>query len=385
MKLPPSSQRGSTCATRSYPTPKVTLPVDRLAELWPRRFRGARIGALLHAASIDSRLHPTLDTLEAGNGRLWSLTALFGPQHGLYGHTQENMIEWQDFVHPRLGIPVYSLYGATRKPTPSMLQDLDILLVDLQEIGVRYYTYLWTLYLCMEACQEAQIPVVVCDRPNPLGGVVVEGPILQEAYRSFVGLHPLPIRHGKTIGELSVLFRVEAFPECRLVVLPMSGWKRTYWFEDTGIPWVPPSPNIPWPQTALVYTGMALLEATNISEGRGTTRPFEFFGSPWIDPHDLCQALNAKKLPGVYFREAYFEPAFHKYAGKLCGGAQLHVLDRHSFKSFDTGIEVINTIRQLYPEQFQWRLPAYEYEYQKLPIEILLGGPKEAFFGPDPV
>jgi uncharacterized protein YbbC (DUF1343 family) len=163
----------------------------------------------------------------------------------------------------------------------------------------------------------------------------------------------------------------------------MSGWKRSYYFEDTGLPWVPPSPNMPWPLTALVYAGMALLEGTNVSEGRGTTRPFEFFGAPWVEPHRLCQALNAKGLPGVYFREAYFQPTFHKYAGELCGGAQLHVLDPEAFSSFATGLEVIRTIRGLYPEAFRWRPPPYEYEKEKLPIEILLGGPKEAFFGPD--
>ena len=225
-----------------------------------------------------------------------------------------------------------------------------------------------------------RIPAVVFDRPNPINGVTVEGPLQDPSYRSFVGLHPLPIRHGRTIGELAVQFREEAFPECELIVLPMEGWERGMWFDRTGLPWVLPSPNMPTLDTATVYAGMCLLEATNISEGRGTTRPFELFGAPWICGKDFAADLNALGLPGVYFREAYFQPTFHKYAGEICAGAQLHVVDRDCFLPFWTGVEIIRHTRARYSANFQWRPPPYEYDYGRMPIEVLIGGPVHALF-----
>ncbi len=360
----------------------VQLPVDHLSALWPRHLRGAHIGALLHPASVSSTLEHTSRILERLSGDLFQLRAFFGPQHGYLGQTQDNMIEWRGYTHPRLGIPVHSLYGEHRKPTLEMLADLDGLLVDLQDIGTRYYTFIWTLYLCIAACEEAGIPVIVLDRPNPINGVTVEGPILDPAYRSFVGLHPLPIRHGQTIGELAVLFQSEAFPRCELHVLPMEGWERTMWWSDTGLPWVLPSPNMPTPETALVYPGMCLLEATNISEGRGTTKPFELFGAPWIESTAFCEAMNATGLPGVFFREAWFQPTFHKFAGELCGGAQLHVTDRETFLPFQTAVEILNHVRSQYPEHFHWKPPPYEYEFERLPIECLIGGPVDTLFPP---
>jgi uncharacterized protein YbbC (DUF1343 family) len=220
----------------------------------------------------------------------------------------------------------------------------------------------------------------VLDRPNPLNGVTTEGPVLDPNYKSFVGMHPLPVRHGRTIGELAQQFRDEAFPKCELSVLPMKDWQRTMWFDQTGLPWVMPSPNMPTLETATVYPGMCLFEGTNISEGRGTTRPFEIFGAPFIDAEKLCVQLNALKLPGVFFRQNYFEPTFQKFGGQLCGGAQLHLVDRNSFQPFKTGIEFIRTIRSLYSDRFEWKQPPYEYETEKLPIEILLGGPMNRFF-----
>jgi uncharacterized protein YbbC (DUF1343 family) len=358
----------------------VRLPVDHLEELWPSDLCGARVGALLHAASVSSQLVNTLDILEGFSGKLFKLAALFGPQHGFYGQTQDNMIEWRGFIHPRLGVPVFSLYGEHREPTPDMLGKIDALFVDLQDVGARYYTFIWTLYLCMRACEKAGVTVVVADRPNPINGVKVEGPIPGEKYRSFVGMHPIPVRHGKTIGELAMQFRAEAFPQCRLHVLPMKNWQREMWWDETGLKWVMPSPNMPSLDTAIVYPGMCLLEGTNISEGRGTTRPFEIFGAPWVDARDLCVKLNALDLPGVFFREIFFQPAFHKFANELCSGAQLHVLDREMCEPFRTGVAIINEIRRSYPEQFQWKQPPYEYEYEKLPIEILIGAPVENFF-----
>ena len=359
----------------------VQLPLDHLRELWPEKLRGARIGALPHPASVSSKLEHASRILERLNGDLFEIAAFYGPQHGFLGQTQDNMVEWKSYEHPRLGVPVYSLYGEHREPTKEMLQDVDVLLVDLQDVGARYYTFIWTLYLCMRACEKHGAQVVVLDRPNPINGVTVEGPIIESGYESFVGMHPIPVRHGRTIGELAQQFRDEAFPKCPLSILPMKNWERAMWFDQTGLPWVMPSPNMPTLETATVYPGMCLLEATNISEGRGTTRPFEIFGAPFIDAETLCRELNSLKLSGVFFRENYFQPTFQKFAGQLCGGAQLHVLDRDAFRSFQTGVEIIRSIRKLYPNSFEWKQPPYEYEREKLPIQILLGGPATDFFG----
>jgi uncharacterized protein YbbC (DUF1343 family) len=358
----------------------VELPLDNVAELWPQKMRGARVGALLHPASTSAKLEHASRILERHNDDLFHLSAFFGPQHGFLGQTQDNMVEWQSYEHPRLHIPVYSLYGEYREPTAEMLSGLDVLLVDLQDIGSRYYTFIWTLYLCMRACERGGIAVVVLDRPNPINGVTTEGPVLDPKYKSFVGMHSIPVRHGRTIGELAQQFRVEAFPRCELSVLPMKNWERAMWFDQTGLPWVMPSPNMPTLDTATVYPGMCLLEATNISEGRGTTRPFEIFGAPFINAEKLCSELNGLRLPGVFFRENYFQPTFHKFAGELCGGAQIHVTNRGEFRPFLTGVEIIKCIRKIHPESFQWRQPPYEYETEKLPIEILLGGPVHEFF-----
>ena len=291
------------------------------------------------------------------------------------------MVEWKSYEHPRLRIPVHSLYAEHREPTLEMLQDLDVLLVDLQDIGARYYTFIWTMYLCMRACEQAGVAVVVLDRPNPINGVKTEGPMLDANYKSFVGMHPIPVRHGRTIGELAQQFRDEAFPRCRLTILPMKNWKREMWFDQTGLPWVMPSPNIAALDTATVYPGMCLLEGTNISEGRGTTRPFEIFGAPFIDAERLCNELNKLRLQGVFFRQNYFQPTFHKFAVELCAGAQLHVTDRNTFEPFRVGVAIIKHIRKTYPDKFQWKQPPYEYEWKRLPIEILIGGPIESVFG----
>ncbi|HEY2342494.1 MAG TPA: DUF1343 domain-containing protein, partial [Chthoniobacteraceae bacterium] len=330
----------------------MRLPIDDLASLWPRDLRGARLGALLHPASVSAGLEHSSRILERYSGDLFQLRALFGPQHGYLGQTQDNMIEWRSFTHPRLGIPVHSLYGEHREPTADMLSGLDVLLVELQDVGARYYTFVWSLYLSMRAAEAAGLAVVVLDRPNPINGIAIEGPILDPAYRSFVGLHPLPIRHGRTIGELAAQFQKEAFPRCDLRVLPMQGWERSMWWDQTGLPWVPPSPNMPTPETANVYPGMCLLEATNLSEGRGTTRPFELFGAPWIDGETFADSMNALRLPGVFFRAAWFQPCFHKFSGELCGGAQLHVTNRDEFLPFHTAVEILRHIHDRYPEHF---------------------------------
>ena len=357
----------------------VELPLDHLSELWPEKFRGARLGALLHPASVSARLEHASRIFERHNGDLFRLSAFFGPQHGFLGPTQDNMVEWKGYEHPRLHVPVYSLYGEHREPTGEMLKDTDVFLVDLQDVGARYYTFIWTMYMCMRACEKADVAMVVLDRPNPINGVTTEGPLLDPNYKSFVGLHPIPVRHGKTIGELAQQFRDEAFPECRLSILPMKNWERQMWFDQTGLPWVMPSPNMPTLDTATVYAGMCLLEGTNISEGRGTTRPFEVFGAPFVEAEAFCRELNALGLPGVFFRENYFQPTFQKFAGELCGGAQLHITDRNVFKPFQTSVEIIRVLRKL--KEFNWKQPPYEYEWKRLPIEVLIGGPIEPLFG----
>ena len=360
---------------------RVVLPVDRLPDLWPGRLRGRRIGALLHAASVDSSLRPTLDALEDMDGRgIIRLAALFGPQHGFETTTQDNMIEWRGYRHPRLGLPVHSLYGEHRQPTDAMLDGLEVLFIDLVDVGARYYTFIWTMLLCLEAAARRGITVVVADRPNPINGIDTEGRPQRDDHLSFVGLHPLPVRHGKTIGELAEIFRAARAPGADLVVLPVEGWNRAHYHDETGLPWVMPSPNMPTVDTAVVYPGMCLLEGTNLSEGRGTTRPFELFGAPWIDAARLNRNLNGLRLPGVHFREAAFEPGFQKYAGQVCRGAQLHVTDRAAFRPVRTGLAILRLVRDLHPADFAWKQPPYEYEHEKRPVEILCGRPLEEIF-----
>jgi len=351
----------------------VRLALENLENHFPKKLKGCKLGAILHPASITSDLRHTIATLEKHNGSLFKLSALFGPQHGILGHTQDNMIEWEGYKDPRLGIPVYSLYGEHREPAPEMLNGLDALLIDLQDVGARYYTFIWTLYLCMKAAEKCAIPVVVIDRPNPIGCHITEGPVLDLEYKSFVGLHSIQVRHGKTIGSLALQFRDECFPNVETYVLEMQGYEKNMWFDQTGLPWVMPSPNMPTLETAIVYPGQCLLEATNVSEARGTTKPFELFGAPWIDSLEMCKYLNDLKLPGVYFRESHYQPTFHKYSGQICHGAQIHVLDRETFLPFESTVQILKHLFNRYPNDFAWKNPPYEYEFKKLPIDILLG------------
>lgn len=365
----------------------VILPHARLAELWPRELRGCRLGAVVHPASVSTDLSHVADLLRRP-GSPWSLAALFGPQHGILGHTQDNMIEWEGEADPRWGVPVHSLYGRVRKPTPAMLEGLDALLVDLQDVGARYYTFVWTLKLCLEAAWEKGLAVVVPDRPNPLGSTV-EGPLLEDGFQSFVGLHTVPVRHGLTMGEMARLLAAECFPGLRLHVLPMDGYHGQEWGE-TGLPWVLPSPNMPTLDTARVYPGMCLLEACTASEGRGTTRPFEIFGAPWIDAGRLKADLDSLALEGVAFRELGFQPTFHKGVGRLCGGVQMHVTDPVVFRPVLAGWAALWALRRQgasdapvaidplrpegLPDIFAWKAPPYEYEETLLPVDILAGG-----------
>ncbi len=350
---------------------KIRTGLDLIEKSWPKHLKNTRVGFLVHPASVNSRLeHASSISL---NSRKFKLKAFFGPQHGIRGETQDNMTEWYGYRDKKTGLLVHSLYGKTRKPDQRMLKGIDVMVVDLQDIGARYYTYVWTLALVMEACQDLKKAVVVLDRPNPIGGHIIEGPVLKPEYASFVGLHRLPVRHGMTIGEIASYLNEVFYPDLDLYVFPVKDWKRKMWFDNTGLPWVPPSPNIPSVNTATVYPGTCLLEGTNLSEGRGTTRPFEMFGAPFIDPDNLIKMLKEFRLPGVIFRPLFFIPTFHKYSGLLCRGAHIHIIDREKFKPFKTAVSILKALNDLYPDEFSWRSPPYEYEDILLPIDILAG------------
>ncbi|HXX57139.1 MAG TPA: DUF1343 domain-containing protein [Thermodesulfovibrionales bacterium] len=352
----------------------VKTGLDLFEKHWPKRFRGARVGLVVHPASVNRNLDHAADLfLQSTRCRL---TALFGPQHGIRGETQDNMVEWKGFRDGKRGLPVFSLYGATRQPRPSVLKDLDLIVIDLQDVGSRYYTFIWTMDLCMQACIEEGKPVVVLDRPNPLSGAVIEGTVLNPHYASFVGNRPLPVRHGMTVGEIAWYLKDEFYPSLDLHIISMERWKRKMWFDDTALPWVMPSPNMPTLDSATVYPGACLLEGTLLSEGRGTTRPFEIFGAPFIDPDALIKELKQFGLPGVAFRPIFFEPTFQKHSSRLCGGAQIHVTDRSRFRPFKTGVAVLKAVHDLYPARFRWKNPPYEYEREKMPIDILAGTDK---------
>lgn len=347
----------------------VKTGLDILSESDGAPLRGQRLGLILHQASVTSELKPALDVFR----RLkLNVAALFAPEHGLAGTLQDQVPVNKTLRHSA-GIPIFSLYGNQREPAPAMLRYVDTLIFDLQDIGVRYYTFIWTMALAMKAAAKANKPFIVLDRPNPLGGMAVEGNIPDPKFASFVGLYPLPVRHGMTAGELALYLNEKHKLGCDLAVVSMRGWKRTMWFDETGLPWVMPSPNMPTLDAATVYAGMCLLEATNLSEGRGTTRPFELMGAPFVDAEKLARELNRQKLPGATFRPCAFQPTFNKWAGKECRGVQLHVTDRRVFKSFLTGLVFIRTIRKLHPKEFRWKRPPYEYERKKLPMDILCG------------
>ena len=345
----------------------VSLGSARLASY----LDGQRVGLVANPASVDAAFRHVADTVAALRGV--TLAAMFGPQHGFRSDVQDNMVETDHARHPVLDVPVYSLYGETREPTGAMLSGLDLLVIDLQDVGTRVYTYIHTMTNCLRACAAHDIPVVVCDRPNPLGGVGVEGAVLQPGFESFVGLFPIPMRHGLTIGELARLCNDMFELHAKLEVLPLEGWRREMYQDDTGLPWVLPSPNLPTLDSAVVYPGMVLLEGTNLSEGRGTTRPFELAGAPWLDAHQLADALNELRLPAVHFRPAEFQPTFQKHAGHTCGGCQMHVVDRVAFRPVLTGVALLETCRRLAPDHFRWRQPPYEYETLIPPIDILYG------------
>jgi uncharacterized protein YbbC (DUF1343 family) len=368
-----SRKEAGTSAARARVRPGVEVFLDKHLDL----VRDKRVGLITNPSGTDSLLRSTADLLLHQPGV--ELVALYGPEHGIRGDAQAG--EYVPFyLDPKYHLPVFSLYGQSMKPEPGMLRnidaymrsfdtqstgkkpggamigDLDVMICDLQDVGTRVYTYIATMAYAMEACAESGIEFIVLDRPNPVDGVDMEGPILEyPGQSSFIGLYPIPERHGLTMGEMARLFNDKFLARrAKLTVIPMEGWKRTMWFDETALPWVPPSPNMPTVDTATVYPGQVALEGTNVSEGRGTTRPFELFGAPWIDGFDLTSRLNALDLPGVAFREAWFTPSFSKFQGQLCGGCQLHVTDRNSFRSFATALSIIKTVRDMYPDRFEF-------------------------------
>jgi uncharacterized protein YbbC (DUF1343 family) len=350
----------------------VKTGLEVFLEKVPSKVKGKRVGVLCHAPSITSGFrHITEVFHEVGD---FTLSAIFGPQHGLYGQTQDNMIEWEGDLHPLYKIPVFSLYGEHRKPTPVMLNHIDALIVDMQDVGARLYTYVWTVKLCIEACTEAGIPVWILDRPNPVAAMWYDGPVLKKEFFTFVGGASIPLCHRMTVAEIALMVREEYYRGCELEIVKMRNWNRGMMFDQTGLPWVLPSPNMPTLQSAVVYPGMVLFEALNISEGRGTTIPFELFGAPFIDPYALIINLEGRKIPGCKFRIHNFIPTFHKFEGNICNGLQVHVTDIKKYRPVAAAFEIIAAIIETSPAgSLKFNLPPYEYETKLIPFDILSG------------
>ena len=349
----------------------IQIGIERFIQEPPPGLAQARIGLLCNPASVDSRLNHSRLMIDQAFPQ--QLKALYSPQHGFFAEKQDNMIESKDLLDSVLGIPVYSLYGKSRKPDARMFDPIDVLLVDLQDAGTRVYTFIYTLSYCLEAARQYGVRVIILDRPNPINGVDVEGNCLAADCTSFVGRYPIPMRHGLTIGEIAKLFNEHFAIGCELEVIAMQGWQRKMLFDDTGLPWVAPSPNLPTPESTLVYPGQVLLEGTNISEGRGTAQPFELFGAPYIDGAKIKSSLEKKQLPGVVFRPVVFEPTSNKWQENPCHGFQIHVTDPSRYRPYAASLHLIREIMSNHPEQFEWKSPPYEYEFERTPIDLIIG------------
>ena len=340
--------------------------------------RGKRVGLVTHPAAVDAQFRSAVDLFAKADGV--KLVTIFGPEHGLHGQAQD-LIGVAANEAKAVPAAVYSLYGTTAaslRPTAEQLKGIDVLVVDLQDVGSRYYTFQATMRYCLEVALPLGLLVMVLDRPNPLGGIVVEGPALRAGYESFVGAHDLAIRHGLTVGELAMLYQQELkLGPGEVRVIACEGWRRQNYFDTTGLPWVLPSPNMPTLETAVVYPGQCLIEGTNLSEGRGTTRPFEICGAPWLDASKLANKMNAERLAGVTFRPAWFRPTFQKHSGKDCGGVQLHVTDRSVFQSVRTSLALLATMREMSGDQFSWRTEVYEFVSNPIAIDLLFGSDRE--------
>jgi uncharacterized protein YbbC (DUF1343 family) len=333
--------------------------------------RGQRIGLVCNQASVLPDLRHAADVFFEHADI--DLTTLFGPQHGIRGDVQDNMIETDHAVDSHTGLWIYSLYSETREPTEKMLENVDTIVFDLQDVGCRIYTFVYTMANCMRAARKFGKRVIVCDRPNPINGVAVEGNVTETEFTSFVGQFEVPTRHGMTTGELARMFNEHFGIGCDLEVVPMDGWLRKMWFEDTGLPFVMPSPNIPTVDTCVVFPATVHIEGTEISEGRGTTKPFELNGAPYIDPWAWVAALEKYDFPGVTYRQTFFQPTFQKHAKVTCGGLQIHVTDRNAFTPVIVGIAMIKTAYDLYKDQFEWKRDAYEYVFDKNPFDVVSG------------
>ncbi|WP_462410908.1 exo-beta-N-acetylmuramidase NamZ family protein [Neobacillus sp. Marseille-QA0830] len=331
------------------------LGVEVLLEDRNELIKGKRFGLITNPTGVDQQLHSIVDRLYHHPDV--QLTALFGPEHGVRG-TAPAGTHVKSYTDEKTGVPVYSLYGATKKPTPEMLANVDVLLFDIQDVGARFYTYIYTMALAMEAAKENHIPIIVLDRPNPINGTDVEGPIMEQKYTYFVGEYPIPVRHGMTVGELARMFNKEFEIGADLTVVKMEGWKRSMIYDDTPLPFLKPSPNIPTLDAAICYPGTGLIEGTNVSEGRGTPRPFEWIGAPFINKDNLAAKLNSYHLAGVTFQAASFIPATSKHMNQLSHGVQIHITNRESFKPFETGLYLVKTIHDMYPENFRFLAPS---------------------------
>lgn len=359
----------------------VTLGLEVLANEASPELRGARLGLLMNRASVDRDLRLACNVVD--DAFPGALKAIFSPQHGLWGDAQANMIETDSGWYDPLHVPIHSLYSKTRRPSPEMLNTIDCLLIDLQDVGTRVYTFIWTVLECMKACGEAAVRVIVLDRPNPLGGRIIEGPVLRDSFRSFVGGACTPMRHGLTIGEMARWIREALQIDVQLDVIPMRGWTPDLTYDQCDRLWLPPSPNLPTFDSALVYPGQVLLEGTNLSEGRGTTKPFEVIGAPFIEAEILMDRLGQFDIPGVRFLPTWFQPTFDKWANQVCGGVSLHVTDKQTFRSFPTSVTLLSVIQEIWPSEFRWLDPPYEYEETLLPIDIIYGSSKLRDMGLD--
>jgi uncharacterized protein YbbC (DUF1343 family) len=358
---------------KNSPLP-IKLGVERLLSEKVGLLRGQRVGLVCNQASVDHGFRHVADLFHAEPEI--KLTALFGPQHGIRGDVQDNMIETAHARDRLTGLPIYSLYSETREPTEEMLKDVDVIVFDLQDVGCRIYTFVYTLANCMRAAKRLGKRVLACDRPNPIGGTKVAGTVLDPDFASFVGQFPVASRHGMTVCELAQMFNTEFGIGCDLECVTMTGWSRDVWYDETDGPWVLPSPNIPTVDTASVFCSSVHLEGTQMSEGRGTTRPFEIVGAPYIISDEFGEALNGIGLSGVHFRSCVFQPTFQKHAGKPCGGVQLHVTDREAFEPVITGVAIVKIAHDMYGESFRWKDPPYEYEYDRNPFDLIAGTSK---------
>jgi uncharacterized protein YbbC (DUF1343 family) len=349
----------------------VITGLERLIDEPNRWLSEERLGLLCNPASVDRQLRHARTLVDRTFSK--RLQALYSPQHGFFAEKQDNMIESADMIDPVLKIPVFSLYGNTRVPTEHMLETIDALLVDLQDVGTRVYTFIYTLSYCLEAARKSGVRVLVLDRPNPINGVDIEGNCLAAECASFVGRYPIPMRHGMTIGELAKLINEYFDIGCDLTVVPMSGWRRTMRHEETGLPWVAPSPNMPTPITALVYPGQVVWEGTNLSEGRGTALPFELFGAPYLDLKNVLSTLGGQELPGVILRPTIFEPTSNKWSATTCKGFQIHIRDPLIYRPYRTTLQILQSVIFHHEDRFEWKPPPYEYEFDRMPIDLIMG------------